>query len=166
MEVDTMMLARLMRSLTRLRRTQPQVGRIHAAVLRRAGGRIRRSRLLAGGQPVLALTTIGRRSGRHRSTVVAYLQHGDAYATAGLNLGSDHDPAWALNLRSHPEAWIELGGERRGVRARQARGMEAEELWRAFIGRLPAIGNALRLARREVPMFVLEPDPQPLGPDS
>jgi F420H(2)-dependent quinone reductase len=152
-----MMLARLLRSLTRFHRIQPRVGRLHAALLRRARGRLRRSRILAGGQPVLALTTVGRHSGRARSTVVAYLRYGDAYAAAALNLGSNRDPAWALNLRSQPSGFIEVDGERRGVKARQAAGPEAERLWQAFIDRLPAIGRARRLARRDVPMFVLEP---------
>ena len=73
---------------------------MHAVILHRSGGRIRRSRVLAGGQPVLALTTTGRTSGAPRTTVVAYLQHADAYAVGALNLGSDRDPVWCLNLRS------------------------------------------------------------------
>jgi deazaflavin-dependent oxidoreductase (nitroreductase family) len=113
--------------------------------------------LLAGGQPVLALTTTGRRSGRPRSTVVAYLQHGRAYAIGALNLGSDRDPAWCLNLRADPCAWIEVNGERRAVRARQATGAEAERLWQAFIDRLPPIADSLALAQRDVPMLVLDP---------
>jgi deazaflavin-dependent oxidoreductase (nitroreductase family) len=154
-----MVLARFLRSLTRFRRVQPQVGRVHAVVLRHSRGRIRRSLLLAGGQPVLALTTTGRLSGRARSTVVAYLPHGDAYAIGALNLGSDRDPGWCLNLRSDPQARIEVNGESKAVRARQATGREAEQLWRAYIARLPATANARRLARREVPMFVLDPNP-------
>jgi deazaflavin-dependent oxidoreductase (nitroreductase family) len=153
--------AKLLRSLTRFRRIQPQVGRMHSAILRRSRGRIRRSRLLAGGQPVLALTTTGRRSGAQRPTVVAYLQHGDAYAVGALNLGSDRDPGWCLNLRSDPRAWIHINGEHRTVVAREATGDEAERLWRAFIDRLPAIANSKRLARREVPMLVLDPLPHP-----
>jgi F420H(2)-dependent quinone reductase len=152
-----MTFARLLRSLTRLRRLQPQVGRLHAALLRRSRGRIRRSRLLAGGQPVLALTTTGRRSGTQRSTTVAYLRHGDAYAVSALNLGSDHDPAWCLNLRSDPRAWIYVNGERKAVEARQANGEEADALWRAIIGRLPTTANFRQLARRDVPIFVLDP---------
>jgi deazaflavin-dependent oxidoreductase (nitroreductase family) len=152
-----MMLAKLLRSLTRFRRVQPRVGRLHAVLLRRGRGRIRRSRLLAGGQPVLALTTTGRRSGARRSTVVAYVKHGEAYAVGALNLGSDHHPAWSLNLRSDPRCWIDVDGERRAVRARESTGEEAEELWRAFIARLPAIANARQLARRDVPMLVLDP---------
>jgi deazaflavin-dependent oxidoreductase (nitroreductase family) len=156
-----MALAKFLRSLTRFRRVQPHVGRVHAALLRRSRGRIRRSRLLAGGQPVLALTTTGRRSGTPRSTVVAYVRHGDAYALGALNLGSDHEPAWCLNLRSDPRAWIHVNGERKAVKARQATGAEAERLWQAFIDRLPAIANSRQLARRNVPMLVLDPIGQP-----
>jgi F420H(2)-dependent quinone reductase len=151
-------LARFLRSLTRFRRVQPKVGRVHAAVLRRSRGRLRRSLLLAGGQPVLALTTTGRRSGTPRSTVVAYLRHGDAYAIGALNLGSDRDPAWCLNMRADPRASIIVNGEHKAVRARQATGEEAERLWQAFIDRLSTIASSLRLARRDVPMFVLEPE--------
>ena len=150
-------LARFLRSLTRFRRAQPMVGRIHAVILRRSGGRIRRSLILAGGQPVLALTTTGRSSGAPRTTVVAYLRHADAYAVGALNLGSDRDPAWCLNLRSNPRALITVNGERKAVLAREATGTEAEALWRGFIERLPATANSRALARRAVPMFVLDP---------
>jgi deazaflavin-dependent oxidoreductase (nitroreductase family) len=152
-----MTLAKFLRSLTRFRRIQPQVGRLHAKLLRRSGGRIRRSRLLAGGQPVLALTTTGRRSGAQRTTVLAYVRHGDAYAVGALNLGSDRDPSWCLNLRANPQACVEVRGERRAVEAREAGGEEAERLWQAFIERLPAIADSRALARREVPMLVLSP---------
>jgi deazaflavin-dependent oxidoreductase (nitroreductase family) len=152
-----MTLAKFLRSLTRFRHIQPQVGRLHATLLRRSRGRIRRSRLLAGGQPVLALTTTGRRSGTPRTTVLAYVRHGDAYAVGALNLGSDRDPAWCLNLGSDPRAWVEVNGERISVEARRAGGEEAEGLWQAFIERLPAIADSRALARREVPMLVLVP---------
>jgi hypothetical protein len=58
------LLARIVRSFTRFRRLQPLVGRVHAFLLRHSGGRLHRSLLLAGGQPVLALTTTGRCPGR------------------------------------------------------------------------------------------------------
>jgi deazaflavin-dependent oxidoreductase (nitroreductase family) len=152
-----MTFAKFLRSLTRFRYVQPKVGRVHAILLRLSRGRIRRSRLLAGGQPVLALTTVGRRSGTPRTTVVAYVRHGDSYAVGALNLGSDRDPAWCLNLRSNPRAWIQVNGERKAVEASQASGEEAERLWQAFTDRLPTIANSRRLARRKVPMLVLSP---------
>jgi F420H(2)-dependent quinone reductase len=152
-----LLLARFLRFLSRFRRIQPQVGRVHAALLHLSRGCLRRSLVLAGGQPVLALTTVGRRSGKRRTTVVAYLDHGGAFAVGAVNLGSDRTPAWCLNLHADPNAWIEVSGERKPVFARRARGEEAERLWSAFIDRLPAIANSLRLAQREVPMMVLEP---------
>jgi deazaflavin-dependent oxidoreductase (nitroreductase family) len=152
-----MTLAKLLKSLTRFRRIQPKVGRAHAALMRHAGGRIRRSRVLAGGQPVLALTTTGRRSGAPRSTVVAYVRHGDAYAATALNLGSDRHPSWCLNLRADPRARIEVNGQSLSVEAREAGGEEAERLWRAFTERLPAIATSRQIAAREVPVFVLDP---------
>jgi deazaflavin-dependent oxidoreductase (nitroreductase family) len=151
--------AEFLQSLTRFRRVQPKVGRVHARLLRLSRGRIRRSRLLAGGQPVLALTTTGRRSGARRTTVVAYVRHGGAYAVGALNLGSDHDPAWCLNLRADPRAWVQVDGERIAVTARHAAGREAEALWQTFIDRLPAIASSRALARRDVPMLVLDPRP-------
>jgi F420H(2)-dependent quinone reductase len=94
------------------------VGRLHSVLLRHSRGRLRRSRLLAGGQPVLALSTTGRRSGATRSTTLAYLRHGEGYAVAGMNLGSDRDPAWVLNLRAEPRAVVHVNGEQTAVRAR------------------------------------------------
>ncbi len=151
-----MLLARLLKQLSRLRHLQPQVGRVHSAILRRSRGRMRRSRLLAGGQPVLALTTTGRRSGRPRTTTVAYLSYGDAYALTALNLGSDRHPAWCLNLRADPRASVHVAGREQPVHAREATGEEAEELWRRFAEQLPQVLNSRRVARREVPVVVLE----------
>jgi deazaflavin-dependent oxidoreductase (nitroreductase family) len=152
-----MLLARLIRQLARLRRLQPQIGRLHAVILRRSRGRLRRSLLLAGGQPVLALSTTGRRSGERRTTTVAYLTHADAYAVIALNLGSDRHPAWCLNLRADPQATVHVRGETLEVRAREADGVEAAQLWQSFIERLPQTANTRRVAQREVPLFVLEP---------
>jgi deazaflavin-dependent oxidoreductase (nitroreductase family) len=154
------LLARLFRLLTRLRRIQPLVGRMHAAAIRRSGGRIRRSRVLAGGQPVLALTTTGRRSGQPRTTTVAYVSHQGGYAIGGLNLGSDRHPSWVLNLRAEPRAAIDVAGERIEVGAREASGDEAALLWARFIEQLPQTRHTRRVARREVPVFVLEPQPR------
>jgi len=49
-----------------------------------------------------------------------------------------------------------VNGERKAVLAREATGPEAETLWRGFIERLPATANSRALARRAVPMFVLD----------
>jgi deazaflavin-dependent oxidoreductase (nitroreductase family) len=152
-----MLLARLLRLITRLRRIQPHLGRAHAFVIRRSRGRIRRSIFFAGGQPVLTITTIGRRSGRLRTTTVAYVHHGNGYAVEGLNLGSEREPSWCLNLRVDPHTWVEVAGTRVAVLAREASGEEAELLWTRFYEQQGLIRHFRRIAGRNVPMFVLEP---------
>lgn len=149
--------ARLVRTVTRPRRIVTRLTRLHAAVLRRSGGRLRRSRVFAGGQPVLSLTTTGRRSGLQRTTIVAYLRDGNDYVVYGSNLGSDHDPAWCLNLAADPYGWIHVDGQHLSVRARRATGTEYERLWRAYAARLPAVEHFRAIAAREIPIFVLTP---------
>ena len=150
-------LARLARLPTRVPRLQHAVGRLHAAVLRASGGRIRRSRVLGGGQPVLALTTIGRRSGEPRSTVIAHLPVEGGWAVFGMNLGSERDPAWATNLAAEPRAEVHVDGCAIRVTARAAHGEEAARLWELYTRRLPAAERFREIAGRTIPVFVLEP---------
>jgi deazaflavin-dependent oxidoreductase (nitroreductase family) len=150
-------LARLARVLTRPRPLVTRFTRAQAWVLRASRGRIRRSAILGAGQPVLSLTTTGRRSGRARSTVVAYMAHGDSYIVTAANLGSERDPAWFLNLSSEPHAEIVVDGQRRAVVARRAAGAEARRLWARWIERLPAADVFREIAGREIPVVVLEP---------
>jgi deazaflavin-dependent oxidoreductase (nitroreductase family) len=131
--------------------------RNHARVLRLARGRIRRSLLFAGGQPVLVLTTTGRRSGRRHSTPVAYLREGDDLVITGGNIGLDRPPAWSLNLQADPRAEVELEGKRLSVRARRAEGDERDRLWNRLIERFGGLELATRMTSREIPVIVLEP---------
>jgi F420H(2)-dependent quinone reductase len=125
--------------------------------VRLSGGRIRRSRLLAGGQPVLSLTTTGRRTGQERSTIVAYLRDDGDYAVFAANLGSERDPAWCLNLDAHPQAIVHVDGRAFRVNARRATGPEHERLWNEYAARLPAVEHFRAIAGREIPIFVLTP---------
>jgi deazaflavin-dependent oxidoreductase (nitroreductase family) len=147
--------ARLVRAPNRIPFVRRRVTPLHAWLLRRTGGRLRRSWLFAAGQPVLSLTTIGRRSGEPRSTAVTCFTDGDELALAGMNLGVARNPAWALNLEATPEATIELGGETIAVTARRARGEEAATIWRRWIEVQPSARAFQELAGRDIPLFVL-----------
>jgi deazaflavin-dependent oxidoreductase (nitroreductase family) len=149
------LLARTMRLPNRVGFLSTRVTRFHAWLLRRARGRLRRSWLFAAGQPVLALTTIGRRSGEPRTTAVACFVDGDDLVLAGMNLGLDRNPAWAFNLEANPDATIELGGSAIEVRARRATGDDAERLWRRWAELQPSAQGLRRIASRQIPLFVL-----------
>jgi deazaflavin-dependent oxidoreductase (nitroreductase family) len=135
--------------------TTSRVTRLHAWLLRGSRGRLRRSWVFAAGQPVLSLTTTGRKSGLPRSTAVACFVDGSDLVVAGMNLGVARDPAWALNLEARPEATIELRGERVPVLADRARGGEAERLWGRWVELQPSASAFRELAGREIPLFVL-----------
>ena len=149
--------ARLIRLVSRVRPLQTRVSRAQAWVIERSRGRHRRSIVFGGGQPVLSLTTTGRRSGARRSTTVAYLRDGANLVVTGVNLGNERPPAWVLNLDANPSAEVFVEGERRAVRARRAAGAERDRLWTAWVHRLPATETFQRIAGREIPVVVLEP---------
>jgi deazaflavin-dependent oxidoreductase (nitroreductase family) len=149
--------ARIGNLAARPRRLATLVTRLHARLLRASRGRLRRSLLLAGGQPVLVLTTRGRKSGRARSTPVAYVRDGDDFAISAANAGLDAPPAWLLNLEADPLAEIEVGGSRIPVRARHATGAERDRLRARFTQQNAGSATTAGLTSREIPVLVLEP---------
>jgi F420H(2)-dependent quinone reductase len=136
-------------------RASSRLTRTHAWLLRISGGRVRRSWLFAAGQPVLSLTTTGRRTGKRRSTAVACFSADGELVIAGMNLGLDRDPAWALNLEASPHAVIDIDGETIPVRARRATGQEAASLWQRWTDLQPSAPAFRELADRQIPLFVL-----------
>jgi deazaflavin-dependent oxidoreductase (nitroreductase family) len=149
-------IARVMRSPMRARRLTTAVTRAHARLFARSHGRMRRSWLFAAGQPVMALTTTGRRSGIRHTTPVTAFVHAGKLAAAGMNLGMERNPGWSYNLRADPDAWITVGGHTHAVKAHLTSGAERDELWERWTTLQPSAEAFARLAGREVPIFVFE----------
>ena len=158
-------LERLFRSVAsgrvrnRLANLAPLASRPHAWLIRRSGGRVRRSFLFTGGMPVLVLTTTGRKSGKPRSSPLGYLRDGEHYAVVAANAGNDRTPAWWLNLQAHPRAQVEAEGRRPvPVTGRRATEDEDARLWREFADLNPAFGEYRNLTGRKIPVVILEPE--------
>jgi F420H(2)-dependent quinone reductase len=149
--------ARVRNRLARLGRATARATGVHAAIIRRSGGRMRRSFVFAGGMPVLLLCTTGRKSGRPRATPLAYLRDGDRFAVLAANAGSDLAPAWWLNLQTAPEGAVEVEGERQAIRGRRASPEEEAALWTRFAEVNPAFDEYRRLTPRTIPVVLLEP---------
>jgi F420H(2)-dependent quinone reductase len=132
--------------------------RMHALVYRAAGGRVL-GRM--GGQPVLLLETIGRRSGRRRTTPLQYLPHDSGVTVVASARGAPRPPAWFLNLRAKPRARVRVGTRVIEVSAREAGGQEREALWHDLTAANRWLGGAARKAGRELPVVVLEPSGRP-----
>ncbi|MCU1504612.1 MAG: hypothetical protein JWM12_3966 [Ilumatobacteraceae bacterium] len=121
--------------------------------------RLTRGRVLGriGGHPVLLLETIGRRTGRRRTTPVQYLPDDEAFVVVASNRGAAHPPAWYLNLRAHPGARVQVGSRIMDVRAQELSGNERGELWDQLTAGNRYLEDAARKAGRQLPVVALRP---------
>jgi deazaflavin-dependent oxidoreductase (nitroreductase family) len=129
-------------------------GKLNVPIYRLSGGRLMNRVTEA---PVLMLTTTGRKSGQKRTAPVCYLADGDRLVVIGSNAGNMRTPAWALNLRAHPDARVEIRGKRRDVRARVAEGAERDDLWQRMNDQYGGFEDYRARTPREFAVFVLEP---------
>jgi deazaflavin-dependent oxidoreductase (nitroreductase family) len=149
--------ARVRHQLTWFRRSSGFLTRAHATLIRWTGGRIRRSFVFTGGMPILVLTTVGRKTGKRRSTPLAFLSWGDAFAVLASNAGSDRIPAWWLNLLAEPAAEILADRTHYKVTARRADPQEDEAIWNTVASLNPGFDEYRRLTERRIPVVLLEP---------
>jgi deazaflavin-dependent oxidoreductase (nitroreductase family) len=122
-------------------------------VYRRTKGRLAGS---MGGTPVLLLTTTGRKSGASRTRPVGYLPDGKRFLVCGSNGGADRSPAWALNLRSHPDATVEVGARTLSAVATEVTGPEYEDVWARYVAAYPGFAGYRTKTQRHLPIFILE----------
>jgi F420H(2)-dependent quinone reductase len=107
--------------------------------------------------PMLLLDHVGARSGRARTSPLAYVRDADAYVVVASKGGHPRHPAWFHNLRAHPDTTIQVGASRRRVRARVATPEERERLWPRAVDAWGPFESYQRRTRREIPLVVLEP---------
>lgn len=121
---------------------------------------VSRGRLLGGamGMPVVKLTTVGRRSGRRRSTMLTSpLVEGDAVILVASFGGDNRNPAWFGNLVANPDVEIVMRGRTRPMRARVAEGDERTRLWETLTAEHSNYAGYQRRTQRQIPVVVLEP---------
>ncbi|HEY2604336.1 MAG TPA: nitroreductase family deazaflavin-dependent oxidoreductase [Thermoleophilaceae bacterium] len=131
--------------------------RAHDAIYQRTDGRFGHHMI---GVPCLMLRTTGRRSGQQRTNSLVYARDGDDYLVVASVGGRPQPPAWLFNLRANPDVEIQVGRERKPVRAREVGHSDPdfERLWK-----LTNDGNHGRYyeyqkkTSREIPVVVLSP---------
>ncbi|MBO3086245.1 nitroreductase/quinone reductase family protein [Cellulomonas fengjieae] len=111
------------------------------------------------GLPSLELITVGRRSGRLRTSMLtAPLTLGDTLVIVASAGGNDQHPAWFLNLRDDPHVRVSVGGARAvDMLARVATPEEREELWPRIVAALPNYARYQERTSRVIPVVLLEP---------
>jgi deazaflavin-dependent oxidoreductase (nitroreductase family) len=129
-------------------------GRLNTPLYRLSRGRIGGK---VGRAPVLLLTTTGRKSGQLRTCPVVYIEDEGRFVVINTNAGNKPTPAWSLNLKANPEAEVEVGHRRHGVRARIAEGEERADLWRKHNVQYSGFDEYAEKLDRDIAVFVLDP---------
>ena len=101
----------------------------------------------------ILLTTVGRKSGRERTTPVrVFLNSGDRVIVVAGNGGRASNPAWYLNLVAEPRVRIEDAHGTYVAVATVLSGAERDELWGVIQEQNPGLVGYLAGAGREIPI--------------
>jgi deazaflavin-dependent oxidoreductase (nitroreductase family) len=100
---------------------------------------------------------VGARSGTRRTTPLAYVRDGDDVILVASKGGYPRNPAWFHNLTANPDTQVQIGSERRPVRARVADREERERLWPEVVKAYGGYEDYQRRTDREIPLVILEP---------
>jgi deazaflavin-dependent oxidoreductase (nitroreductase family) len=127
----------------------------HRGLLKLTGGRFPRSVL--GMKPV-ELHTVGRRSGKPRSTMLtAPICSDDQVVLVASKGGHPDHPDWYKNLSANPDVELEVDDRRRPMTARTASPQEKAELWPRIVSVYKGYEGYQRSTDRDIPVVVLEP---------
>lgn len=127
----------------------------HTVVYRATGGFV--GHRFPGAPPMLLLEHVGAKSGARRTTPLVYVPDGDSVVVVASKGGHPRNPAWFHNLRANPDTTIQVGSERREVRARVAESEERARLWPKAVETYAGYRGYQQRTDREIPLVVLEP---------
>src|SRR3954451_9126756 len=112
----------------------------------------------APGQPVLAVETVGAKSGQARRIPLVYATDGDRIILVASKGGAPKHPAWYHNLKANPDVQVWAKGRSGRYRAREVEGDERARLWRLAAENYPGYDKYQeRTGGRRIPVIVLDP---------
>jgi deazaflavin-dependent oxidoreductase (nitroreductase family) len=126
----------------------------HTAVYRLSHGLI--GHRVPGGPPMLLLDHVGAKSGQKRTSPLVYVKDGDDIVLVASKGGNPKNPAWFHNLKANPETTVQIGSEKRPVRARVATEAEHERLWPKAVATYGGYAGYQKRTDRKIPLVVLE----------
>ncbi len=107
--------------------------------------------------PVALLTTTGRKTGQPRVSPLLYLRDGDTVIIAASRSGSDKNPMWYLNLKANPKVKVQIKGDVRDLRAREANEAERQHYWPKLVAMYPSLEDYQSWTDRVIPLVICEP---------
>ena len=128
--------------------------RANVWIYRRTGGKVGGK---LDGTPLLLLHHVGAKSGVARVMPLVYLPDGENIVVVASMGGAPTSPAWFHNLTANPDTLVEIGRERRSVRARVAGADEKAQLWPRLVEQYALFAAYQQRTERDIPVLVLEP---------
>ena len=128
---------------------------LNVIAFRLTGGRIGGKFL--GGAPVCLVTVIGRKTGEPHTLPLLYLQDGDDLIIVASKGGMSKHPVWYLNLVASPTCEVEVGRERRSMRAVRVDAEEKAALWPRLCAMYPDYAGYQARTTRDIPVLRLQP---------
>src|SRR3954469_3591625 len=126
----------------------------HTFIYKATGGVI--GHKAPGLPPMLLLDHVGAKSGTKRTTPLVYIDDGDDIFIVASKGGYPKNPAWFHNLKANPETTVQVGTEKRQVRAREARPDERDRLWKLMLRVYKGYDDYQKRTDRQIPLVVLE----------
>ena len=133
------------------------VGGLHRGSGGRIGGTWRVGAGFKKPGPTLLLEHKGRKSGKVFASPLVYMTDGEDVIVVASMGGRDENPQWYYNLVADPEVYIEMGRERRPVRAVVASAEEKERLWPKLVEAYADFDAYKSWTDRDIPVFILKP---------
>jgi len=109
------------------------------------------------GSPICLVTMTGRKSGRILTTPLMYTAHGDDVLLVASLGGAPKNPVWYYNLVAHPDITIQVGTDKRRMRARQASADEKAQLWPVVVASYPSFDAYRQKTDRDIPLMICSP---------
>jgi len=88
---------------------------------------------------------------------LVYLRDGDDLVLVASKGGYPRNPSWYHNLRANPDTTVQVGSQRRAVRARVATHAERTRLWPKVVELYGGYREYQERTEREIPLVILEP---------
>lgn len=136
-------------------------GKAHTWIYRQTGGRVGGNLRLGAGfrkpVPTLLLEHLGRKSGKSLVTPLVYITDRSNVIVVASAAGRTENPQWYRNLLAHPDVHIQIGPDRRAVKAVVASEDERARLWPRLVDAYADFDSYQSNTEREIPVIILQP---------
>ncbi len=111
-----------------------------------------------GGQSVLLLHTIGRKSGNAITIPLNYYRDGENYVIVASNWGKEYHPGWFYNLMQQGRTTIQVKHRTIPIKASQAPEGEYNRLWKVVTSQNDYYIRYQKQTERKIPILILTPE--------